>query len=195
MQSKGRIPFMVLEVAVSDTTDKLHEDAQRWLDNGITKLVILVDIKETGKRDCSNDNWGISEAEIGQTGNIALSERVLQWYQSQGIRLVGSFDLFVHLWYSDGNRQCILDGAKFSPDNLIDLTTVEDVPLPLGHLIPDVTDRDLDPSQRVIIPLRRLVDTLQHGFEDIEWERACDLAWDEHLKFAEPTSRLRSRYI
>ena len=186
---------MVLEVAVSDTTDKLHEDAQRWLNTGITKLVILVDIKETGKRDCSNDKWGISEADFRQTGNNALSERILQWYQSQGIRLVGSLDLSVHLWYSDGNRQCILDGAKFSPDNLIDPTTVDDVPLPLGHLMPDMTDCDLDTSPRVMIPLRRLVHSLQLGFAAIERSRACDLMWEERQKFAEPTSRSRSRYI
>jgi hypothetical protein len=48
MQSEARIPIMVLEVAISDPTDKLHEDAQRWLNTGITKLVILVDITETG---------------------------------------------------------------------------------------------------------------------------------------------------
>lgn len=88
---------MVLEVAVSDPTNKLHEDAQRWLSTGITKLVIIVDIKETGKRDCSNDKWGISEADFRQAGNIALCRRILQWYQSKGIRLVGSCDLSVHL--------------------------------------------------------------------------------------------------
>lgn len=58
MQCEARIPIMVLEVAVSDTTEKLHEDAQRWLNTGISKLVILVEIKETRKRDCSNDRRG-----------------------------------------------------------------------------------------------------------------------------------------
>lgn len=77
MQSEVGIPTMVLEVAVSDTTDKLHEDAQRWLDTGITKLVILVDVKETGKRDCSNDKLGISEADFRQTRRIALARRIL----------------------------------------------------------------------------------------------------------------------
>lgn len=61
--------------------------------------------------------------------------------------------------------------------------------------MPDVTDRDLDPSQRVMFPLRRLVGSLQHGFENIEWHTACDMAWEEQQKYVELTSQSRSRYI
>jgi hypothetical protein len=58
--------------------------------------------------------------------------------------------------------------------NLIDLTTINNVPLRLEHLMPDGSD--LDVSQHLSFPLRRLVDTLQNSFESIEIQRASDLA-------------------
>jgi hypothetical protein len=64
MDSGAGTPIMVLEVGISDTTNRLHEDAQQWLNPGITKLVILVDVQETGQRKYSNDKWGISEADF-----------------------------------------------------------------------------------------------------------------------------------
>ena len=67
-----------------------------------------------------------------------------------------------------------MNKAAFSPNNLIDLTTISDVPLRLEHLMPD--GRDLDEGQRLFFPLRHLVDTLQHGFEDVEMQRASHLA-------------------
>lgn len=39
-------PVAVLEVAISNTTKKLFQDARRWLEgsNGQTKLVVLLDV-------------------------------------------------------------------------------------------------------------------------------------------------------
>lgn len=64
-----------------------------------------------------------------------------------------------------------------SPKNLIYLTTIQDVPLRLDYLIPDGSD--LDMSQPLLFSLQRLVYTLQNGFEDIESDRADDLADNE----------------
>jgi hypothetical protein len=88
--------------------------------------------------------------------------------------------LLLALWYSDGDRQCILNKAVFSPDNLIDLTTINDVPLRLEHLMPDRSD--LDVGEHLLFPLRHLVDTLQNSFEDIEIQRASHLAKDKLKK-------------
>jgi hypothetical protein len=74
-----------------------------------------------------------------------------------------------------------LNKAAFSPGNLIDLTTINDVPLRLEHLIPAGSDFDM--SQHLSFPLTRLVDTLQNGFGDVEIERASHLAEDKKKKY------------
>jgi hypothetical protein len=79
--------------------------------------------------------------------------------------------------YSDDDSQCILNKAAFSPNNLIELATIQDVPLRLGYLISKGSD--LDMSQSLLFLLRCLVDTLQNGFEDIESDTADDLAENE----------------
>jgi hypothetical protein len=173
---EAKWPAVVLEVGISETTSKLYKDAERWLEgsNRQTKLVILVDVQETPRWKISNDNWGLSEIDFQQTNHDRLTDHIFQWYRSKKIRLHGSFKLSVHLWYSDQDKQCILNKAVFSPGNLIDLTTINDVPLRLEHLMP--AGSDLDVSQHLSFPLRRLVDTLQNGFGNIEIQRASDLA-------------------
>ncbi|KAI7969098.1 hypothetical protein EIK77_006003 [Talaromyces pinophilus] len=182
-KSKAEWPVVVLEVGISETTTKLYEDAERWLEgsDSDTKLVILVDIQETRNWKTSNDKWGLSEADFRQLSHRALSRYIFQWYRSRGIQLVGSFKLSVYLWYSDGDRQCILNDAAFSPGKLIDLTTIQDIPLRLDYLMPSGSDFDL--SQPLLFPLRHLVHTLQNGFEDIEIQRASKLAKEEHKKY------------
>ncbi|KAF3389684.1 hypothetical protein DPV78_011667 [Talaromyces pinophilus] len=165
----------------------LEEDAKRWLKDscGQTKLVILVDVQERGRWNTSNDlrdKWEISEIDFQQPNHDTLPDKILQWYQSREIRLVGSFKLSVHLCYSKGDNQCLLNKAAFSPDNLIDLTTIQDVPLRLDHLMPDGSD--LDMSQPLLFPLRRLVQTLQNGFDDIESDRVDDLAENALKKYS-----------
>lgn len=179
-KSRDKYPVVILEVGISETTTKLYEDARRWLEGscGQTKLVILVDVQERGRRNTSNDKWELSEIDFQQPD--MLPNKILQWYQSRGIRLVGSFELSVHLLYSDGDNQCILNKAVFSPNNLIDLTTIQDVPLRLDYLI---DGSDLDMSQPLLFPLRRLIHRLQNGFEDIESDRADDLAENELRRY------------
>lgn len=74
-----------------------------------------------------------------------------------------------------------MNKAAFSPDNLIDLATIHDVPLRLEHLMP--AGSDFDVSQRLSFPLTLLVDTLQNGFEDIEIDRANLIAEKEKKKY------------
>lgn len=172
-------PVVVLEVGINETTKNLEEDAKRWLKDscGQTKLVILVDVQERGRWNTSNDlrdKWELSETDFQQPNHDTLPDKILQWYRSREIRLVGSFKLSVHLCYSKGDNQCLLNKAAFSPDNLIDLTTIQDVPLRLDHLMPDGID--LDMSQPLVFLLRRLVQILQNGFDDIESDRVDDLA-------------------
>jgi hypothetical protein len=176
-------PAVVLEVGVSETTNKLYEDARRWLEGseGNTKLVILVDIQENNRQTISKDNLGLSAAEFQQRRHPELSRHILQWYRSREIRLFGSFHLSVHLWYSDHDEQCILNKAAFSQDNKINLTTVQDIPLRLEHLMP--AGSRLDVTQPLLFPLRRLVDTLQNGFEHVEIQRASDLAQNAQKKY------------
>lgn len=179
-KSRDKWPVVVLEVGISETTTKLYKDAERWLKGscGQTKLVILVDIQEKGRRNTSNDKWELSEIDFQQSNYVTISNKILQWYQSREIRLVGSFELSVHLLYSDGDSQCILEKAAFSPNNLIDLTTIQDIPLRLDYLVPDGSDL----CQPLLFPLRRLVHTLQNDFEDIESDRVDDLAENELKK-------------
>lgn len=180
-KSKTGWPVIVLEVGVSEATKKLHEYARRWLEGscGQTKLVMLVDIQEQGRRNTSNDKWELSETDF--CNYSTLYTRILQWYRSREFRLVGSFRLSVHFWYSDGDRQCVLNQAEFSPNSLIDPTTIQDVPLRLDYLIPDGSD--LDTGEPLLFPLQHLVRTLQNGFEDIEIDRAQLLAREEMKKY------------
>ncbi|KAH8697893.1 hypothetical protein BGW36DRAFT_397510 [Talaromyces proteolyticus] len=166
MKSGSKWPVVILEVGISEPTNKLFENARRWLEGSDSKikLVILVDVQETEKRNTLHDKWDLSETDFQETSHDRLSDKILQWYRSKEIRLVGSFKLSVHLWYSDGYRQCILDKGMFSPDNMIDLTTIEDIPLRLKHLM-------------------RLVHTLQNGFENVEISRASDLAKYKQKKY------------
>ena len=181
-KSKAEWPVVVLEVGISETTTKLYEDAERWLEGSDdTKLVILVDIQETLKWKTSNDKWGLSEADFRPMSHRALTRYIFQWYRSRGVQLVGSFKLVVYLWYSDGDKQCILNEAAFSSGKLIDLTTIQDIPLRLDYLMPSGSDFDM--SQPLLFPLRHLVHTLQNGFEDIEIQRASKLAKEEHKKY------------
>lgn len=174
-------PAVVLEVGISESTEKLCEDANRWLNgsDGNTKLVILIDVQEIPKWKSPNDVWGLPATAFQETSHIALRRHILDWYTSKNIRLHGSFELSVYLWYSDGVRQCILNKAAFSRDNLIDLTTINDVPLRLEHLMPG---SDLDAGQHISFPLRLLVGTLQQGFPEVEIQRATQLAKDKKLE-------------
>ncbi|KAH8692373.1 hypothetical protein BGW36DRAFT_363365 [Talaromyces proteolyticus] len=183
MEFRAEWPVIVLEVEISETTRKLFKDAQRWLEgsDGNTKLVILVDIQEKERRNTSNDKWDLSENDFREIHHRTLSRRILQWYRLKGIRVVGDFHLSVHLCYNDGDNHCILDKAAFSPGRLIDLTTIEDIPLRLGHLMPD--GGHLDEDRRLLFPLKNLVDTLQHGFENTEIDRVNDLATDIKKKY------------
>ncbi|OKL58738.1 hypothetical protein UA08_06187 [Talaromyces atroroseus] len=111
MEFEAEWPVVVLEVGINETTEKLCGNANRWLNgsDGDTKLVILINVQEIGHK--------------------ALRRHILDWYGSKNIRLHGSFELSVDLWYSDGVGQCILNKAAFSRDNLIDLMIINDVPI------------------------------------------------------------------
>jgi hypothetical protein len=84
MKSEAKWPVVVLEVGISETTKKLYNDAERWLQgsDGNTKLVILVNVQETGKRNSWNDKWGLSEIDFQQINHDRLSDHIFQWYRS-----------------------------------------------------------------------------------------------------------------
>lgn len=79
-KSKAKWPAVVLEVAISEPTNKLYEDARRWLEysEGSTNLVILIDVQENNRRTISNDNWGLSAVDFQQIRHLELSSRILQ---------------------------------------------------------------------------------------------------------------------
>lgn len=112
-----------------------------------------------------------------------LYNHTRQWHQNNNISLVGSFNLSVHLWYSDGDKQCILNNAAFSATNLISLDTIhDDVPLRLDYLMPTGSTNDIEP---LFFPLKKLVDTLQHGFPAVEIERAQRSAYKTKKRYPE----------
>lgn len=160
---------------MSESTHKLYRDAEKWLEGtqNHTKLVILVDINEKKERNTSNDTWGLSERDFLEMNHERLFDHISQWYRSKGIRLVGEFDLSVHLWYSNGVRQCTMNKALFSPDIWIDPATVEDIPLRLEYLMPNGSS--LDGDEPLLFPLKNLVETLQRRFEPVEDQRVGDL--------------------
>lgn len=84
----------------------------------------------------------------------------------------------------------IMNKVAFSPDNNIDLTTIEDVPLRLKHLMP--AGSDLDVAQSLSFPWRRLVDKLQNGFKHVEMQRASDSAQNEQKKLQEGAEKMPS---
>jgi hypothetical protein len=90
---------VVLEVGISETTQKLYINAERRLEgsNSHTKLVILVDVHETGKRNTSSDNWELGENDFQETNHRRLFQYMLKWYQSREINLFGLFTLCVQL--------------------------------------------------------------------------------------------------
>lgn len=175
-KSRDEWPVVVLEVGISETTLKLYADAERWLEgsDGHTKLVILIDVHETEKRNTMSDKWELSENDFREIDHRRLFQHIFEWYQSRQIKLFGTFTLSVHLWYSDGDRQCVLDKATFSPESPIDLTMIEDVPLRLDYLVSD--GNSLSEPGPFLFPLKRLVEKLQRGFEEIQIERAKLLA-------------------
>ncbi|PCH08374.1 Hypothetical protein PENO1_007020 [Penicillium occitanis (nom. inval.)] len=182
-KSRDEWPVVVLEVGISETTHKLYADAERWLEgsNGHTKLVILVDVCETEKRNTASDKWELSANDFREMNHRRLFQHIFEWYHSRRINLFGTFTLSVHLLYSDGDRQCVLDKAGFSPDSPIDLEMIEGVPLRLKHLAADGSS--LSEHQPSLFPLKRLVEKLQRGFEEIQIERAKLLARDKKKSY------------
>ena len=110
-----------------------------------------------------------------------LFQHIFEWYHCRRINLFGTFTLSVHLWYSDGDRQCVLDKAGFSPDSPIDLEMIENVRLRLKHLAADGSS--LTEPQPSLFPWKRLVEKLQRGFEEIQIERAKLLARDKKKSY------------
>lgn len=174
---------MVLEVGICETTHELYANAERWFEgsNGHTKLVILVDVCETGKRNTESDKRELSANDFREMNHRRLFQHIFKWYHSRRINLFGTFTLSVHLWYSDGDRQCVLNKARFSPDSPIDLETIEDVPLRLEHLVAEGSS--LSEPQPCLFPLKRLVEKLQRGFEEIQIERAKLLAREKKKSY------------
>lgn len=178
MQRTGApvFPTVAAEVGINETTTQLHQDAERWLrgTNNQTKLVILVDIQETPRWSGLSNSQELSAVDSQQTSYLITN--YIKRQQSGEIRLHGSFSLSVHLWYSDGDRQCILDGAVFSSDNWMDIETIDDVYLRLKHLLP-AGSRSGHGDECILFPLKQLVDTLQGDFGSVELDRASDLAY------------------
>lgn len=65
-KSRDKWPVVVLEVGISETTTKLYNDAKRWLKGSCsqTKLVLLVDVQERGRRNTLNDKLELSEIDF-----------------------------------------------------------------------------------------------------------------------------------
>ncbi|EED14847.1 hypothetical protein TSTA_043220 [Talaromyces stipitatus ATCC 10500] len=130
MKSKAKWPVVVLEVGISETTEKLYDDVEQWLkgSSGQTKSVILVDVQKKGRQDTSTDKWELSKVDFLKSSHDSLSNHTFQWYRSRKIR--------------DEDKQCILNEVAFLPGKLIDLTNIQDAPLRLDYLMPDGSDFD-----------------------------------------------------
>lgn len=98
-------PIVVVEVDISETTQKLYTDAERWLEgsNSRTKLVILVVIRETGKRDTASDSWELFEDDFREMNPRRLFQHISEWYPLDG----STFSVPLHYLSIDGTATVI----------------------------------------------------------------------------------------
>jgi hypothetical protein len=179
LEKKGSLyPLVVVEVGISETTQKLHGDGEKWLGgtDGHTKLVILVDINEKRRRQARRDNWDLAPEDFRTMSHCQLFDHIFGWYQSRNISLIGEFDMCIHFWYKDGVRQRAFE-ANFSPTHLISLDIIEDFPLRTDYLIPGANT-----NEQLLFPLRYLVSKLQDSFPNLEMKRASKLAKEERKR-------------
>jgi hypothetical protein len=151
-----RAPYIVLEVGVGEATRNVFEDAEKWLagTRDQTKLVILVDIQETGRRQTSEDTWDLTPSQVKSCTDMKLYEHLVRWYRDKEIRLVGnSFTVRVHLWTRNQAPRCVLD-TSFSPAQPASAQELPDAIIRISDVLPDISP-EIDAE--ITLPLAKLV--------------------------------------
>lgn len=149
-------PLVAVEIAVSETSRKVFDDATRWLkgSDGRTKLVVVVDIKEKMSRDSTAEttDWGIPKDVLGTLNSTNITKHILQWHKDNKFALVGRFQASFYLCFQNREpRQvwtCELSLDELEPRCFafegVDYITAEE-------LIPEIDESDCFP-----LPLKDL---------------------------------------
>ncbi|KAK2731826.1 hypothetical protein FQN57_003152 [Myotisia sp. PD_48] len=172
-------PLIAVEIAVSETSKKVFEDATRWLkgSDGYTKLVIVVDIKEKMLKDgiAETGDWGLSNDTLNTLNLTNLTKHILQWHKDNKCALVGRFEAYFYLCFQNQQPQrvwkCEFSLEELDPKCFIferaDYITAKD-------LIPG-----LDESDRFPLPLLDLSIRMQRCLVNHELKRASAKACDK----------------
>lgn len=116
--TEKRFPLIAVEVAVSETSKKVFEDATRWLkgSGGDTKLVIVVDIKEKISNTAKTTDWGLPKDVLGRLDSTSLTEHILQWHRNNNSSLIGTFEAFFYLCFQNQQPRQVWK-CEFSREN------------------------------------------------------------------------------
>ncbi|PGH17696.1 hypothetical protein AJ80_04704 [Polytolypa hystricis UAMH7299] len=167
-------PLVAVEVAVSETSKKVFEDAARWLNgsDGCTKLVIVVDIKERMSRNTETTDWGLSKDILGQLNVRDLTKHILQWHQDNKSSLVGSFQASFYLCFQNQQPRQVWK-CEFSLEELEPRCfTFEGVDyITKKELLPELDESDCFP-----LPLQDLSTRMRVCLIDHELKRASSKA-------------------
>lgn len=182
-----------MEVAVAETSNKVFEDATRWLQGsgGRTKLVIVIDIKETISRNSTTQtaDWGLSKNELDQLDVSDLTEHILQWHKDNRLPLVGSFQASLYLCFQNQQpRQAWkcefslneLESKCFTFEEMNHITTKELIP-------------ELDESHSFPLPLQEMLIEMQESLVGFQIYRASCRALKKVKEMRKISDRENSR--
>lgn len=188
-----QFPLIAVEVAVSETSRKVFEDAARWLkgSNGCTKLVVVVDIEEKKSRGCAAEttNWGLSTDALGELELPSLTEHILQWHKDNKSPLVGSFQASFYLCFQNQPPRKVWK-CEFSLEELESrcFTFEEAGYITTKELIPE-----LDESQCFPLPLQDLSTEMRDCLVDHERKRASYKAHEKLKEVRKLSSQGKNR--
>ncbi|KAI1908027.1 hypothetical protein LOZ61_005776 [Ophidiomyces ophidiicola] len=188
-----RYPLVAVEIAVSETSKKVFEDATRWLkgSNGYTKLVIVVDIKEKISKDgtAETTDWGLSKDILNTLNSDNLTEHILQWHKDNKAVLVGRFEASFFLCFQNQHPRQVWK-CEFSLDELERKCFILEGPayITTKDLIPG-----LDESNCFPLPLQDLSTRMRDCLIDHELRRASAKARDKLKEIGKIPDKKKSR--
>lgn len=186
-------PLVAVEIAVSEASKKVFEDATRWLkgSDGYTKLVIVVDIQEKKLEDGTTGitDWGLSKDILNTLNSTNLTKHILQWHKDNKVALVGRFEASFYLCFQNQHPREVWK-CEFSLDE----------PEPKCSIFEGadyITTKDLipglDESDRFPLPLQDLSTRMRTYLIDYQVKRASDKARDKLKEIGKIPVQKKSR--
>lgn len=99
-------PVIAVEVGVSETRGKLLDDARRWLEGteGTTRIVILVDIRETlldstsrEREDNKDRPYELDPEALAAFDTLQLRDHMLKWHEERNESLLGELTAHIYI--------------------------------------------------------------------------------------------------